>query len=60
VVGGDSPGDGDAGDNQQHFAAFGGVAGTGGNCKWEHQNPATSHVSRCGWSLSAVGGGVPS
>jgi hypothetical protein len=39
VVGGDSSGDGDAGDNQQHFAVFGGAASMGGNYKWEHQNP---------------------
>ncbi len=29
MVGRDSPGDGDAGNNQQHFAAFGGTIGTG-------------------------------
>jgi len=48
VVGGDSSGDGDVGDNQQHSATFGGAASTGGNCKWEHQNSTTGHVSGCG------------
>jgi len=48
VVGGDSSGDGDAGDNQQHSAAFGRAADMGGNYKWEHQNSATGHVSGCG------------
>jgi len=48
MVGGDSLGDDDASDNQQHSAAFSGAAGTGGNYKWEHQNPAIGHVLGCG------------